>query len=246
MGQPVLRISCLVVTILFANGLNNAYARGPGGPGGGGPGGARSGGGASNHSRERSKPETDKKDSSKFNANGFQPNGGSNTAKKLNSKPSNFKNGEFNPQQLQTRELAGQKKWQPADAKLQQKPQDPFRDRKNGPQPFSADWYTAHPSAWQSTHQHADAWAAASATGVAAWLGWGAQPTYATSNTVVYQQAPAEQTDSTYDADTSDTYTSDTDLRRRLRMALDRRLLGAGEIQRTHLAAVAALLQPPG
>lgn len=37
-------------------------------------------------------------------------------------------------------------------------------------QPFSPQWYAAHPQAWQFTHPHADAVVAATAVGVARWL----------------------------------------------------------------------------
>lgn len=203
MGLSLLRCVCLIAATLLVCASSNSYGRGPGGPGGGGPGGGRTGGGAGARGQDRSKPDADKKDSSKFKTNGLKTNDGPNTAKKLDGKPGNFKNGEFSPQQFQTREHPGQQNWQPGNNKFQQTPQNAFHDLKNGPQPFSADWYAAHPNAWQSTHQHADAWAAASAAGVAAWLGGGAQPTYTTSNTVVYQQATAEESDSTDDADTS-------------------------------------------
>ncbi|QDU76475.1 hypothetical protein Pan97_35250 [Bremerella volcania] len=38
------------------------------------------------------------------------------------------------------------------------------------PEPFTAAWYAAHPQAWQYTHPHADAWAAASFAAVTGWV----------------------------------------------------------------------------
>jgi hypothetical protein len=92
---------------------------------------------------------------------------------------------------------AGQK-WQSRDGQFQQDAQTKFQDFKNGPQPFSAQWYADHPAAWQYTHPHADAWAVASAAGVAAWLGWAnyadnAAGTTYYNNTVVYEQPPADE-----------------------------------------------------
>ena len=40
-----------------------------------------------------------------------------------------------------------------------------------GEQPFTPGWYAAHPTAWQYTHPHADAWAVATIGTVAVWLG---------------------------------------------------------------------------
>jgi hypothetical protein len=42
----------------------------------------------------------------------------------------------------------------------------------NGPanRPFTPNWYANHPKAWQAAHPHADAFVAASATGLAGWL----------------------------------------------------------------------------
>ncbi len=38
------------------------------------------------------------------------------------------------------------------------------------PDPFTAAWYADHPNAWQYTHPHADAWAAASFAAVSGWV----------------------------------------------------------------------------
>jgi hypothetical protein len=51
--------------------------------------------------------------------------------------------------------------------------------------PFSSAWYADHPAAWQYTHPHADAWAAASLAAAAAWLGGGAYPVYAEEDSTV-------------------------------------------------------------
>jgi hypothetical protein len=59
-------------------------------------------------------------------------------------------------------------------------------------EPFSPAWYADHPQAWQYTHPHADAWAAATAAGVAAWFGWSTAPygyTTGTTSTVVEGEA---------------------------------------------------------
>jgi hypothetical protein len=40
-----------------------------------------------------------------------------------------------------------------------------------GEKPFTPGWYAAHPTAWQYSHPHADAWAVASIGTVAVWLG---------------------------------------------------------------------------
>jgi hypothetical protein len=68
---------------------------------------------------------------------------------------------------------------------------------QNGPQPFTPQWYAQHSQAWQNTHPHADAWAAASVTAAAAWLGTAYYPptgSGGSSTTVIYEEAPAEPT----------------------------------------------------
>lgn len=40
----------------------------------------------------------------------------------------------------------------------------------NKPEPFTASWYSQHPNAWQYTHPHADAWAAASFGALTGWV----------------------------------------------------------------------------
>jgi hypothetical protein len=53
-------------------------------------------------------------------------------------------------------------------------------------QPFTPAWYANHPAAWQYTHPHADAWAVASFSAAATWLGVTAATTggYVTDDTV--------------------------------------------------------------
>lgn len=63
-------------------------------------------------------------------------------------------------------------------------------------EPFTADWYADHPHAWQHTHPHADAWAAASWGAVTGWVaGVATTPVvYGYGETYVYVEgtAPAE------------------------------------------------------
>ena len=113
--------------------------------------------------------------------------------------------------QLLNHNGATQQKWQSRDGQFKQNPERALSKFKTGQQPFTADWYAAHPAAWQNTHPHADAWAVASAAGVAAWLGWGAQPAYNTSNTVVYQEIPAEESDSSEDVYANQSDSAETD-----------------------------------
>jgi len=72
--------------------------------------------------------------------------------------------------------------------------------------PFSAAWYAQHPRAFQLTHPHADALAAATAVGLARWLGVAAVPVpgqtvvsseYAVPSTTVVVEEPVSTTDST-------------------------------------------------
>lgn len=112
-------------------------------------------------------------------------------------------------------EPVGQK-WQSRDGQFPQTAKNGFQDFKNGPQPFTAPWYAEHPNAWQATHPHADAWAAASAAGVAAWLGWadyadtGSGVTYY-DNSVVYEQPPADESEDYANESTTETDTTDAD-----------------------------------
>jgi hypothetical protein len=138
-----------------------------------------------------------KNDGPNFSANGnLNANGGLNAAaNKFQGAQGKFSlyNGKPQP------------KWKTRNGEFPQNAQNAVSHFQNGPQPFTAEWYADHPAAWQSTHPHADAWAAATATGVAAWLGWAAYPandgdgTYNT--TVVYEQAPAEETEAEPAAD---------------------------------------------
>jgi hypothetical protein len=225
MGQPLLRSVCLTVAILLVGGSSDCFGRGPGGPGGA-PGGARSSGNKGSRDRNHAQPDTKKRKTQKpasaqnHGSNGLKSTGGLNATKKIDAKPGNFKadqfkTDQFNPQQLQTRNFADQQNWQPgqknqlADGQVRRPNQNPARDLQHAGKPFTADWYTAHPNAWQQAHPHADAWAVTSAAGVAAWLGWASQPTYGTSNTVVYQQAPVEETETNYAYDNSTDTTSD-------------------------------------
>ena len=159
-------------------GSDTSYGRGPGGRGG--TAGGRAGGGLSDRGHEFSKRDLKKNDGPNLNTNGG-PNA---LAKKFQGKPGDFKNQNFDPQKFQSR-----------NGEFHENAQNKRSSFKNGAQPFTAEWYADHPAAWQYTHPHADAWAVASAAGVAAWLGWANQPVYGTSSTVVYQEVPAEESD---------------------------------------------------
>jgi hypothetical protein len=180
MRHTLLRTTFLIAVVTLVCGSDSSYGRGPGG--GGGRAGGRAGGGG-NRGLDMSKRDLKNGDRPNFSANGG-----------LNGAAKKFQGAQG---QLLNHDGAAQQKWQSRNGKFQQSAQSAFGDFKNGPQPFTADWYADHPAAWQATHPHADAWAVASATGVAAWLGWAAYPeTYGTSNTtVVYQETPADETE---------------------------------------------------
>ena len=59
-----------------------------------------------------------------------------------------------------------------------------------GNEPFSAGWYADHPNAWQYTHPHADAWAAASLAATTAWIGAAAYDDGGDYSTTVVNEAP--------------------------------------------------------
>lgn len=106
-----------------------------------------------------------------------------------------------------------QQKWQSRNGDVQQNAQSKWNNVQNGHQPFTAKWYADHPGAWQYTHPHADAWAAASAAGVASWLGWAAVNdnyndgyAYGTTyyNTYVDEESPSDDADGVTETDESD------------------------------------------
>lgn len=66
-----------------------------------------------------------------------------------------------------------------------------------GNEPFSAGWYADHPNAWQYTHPHADAWAAASLAATTAWIGAAAYDDDGDYSTTVVNEAPTYEDDST-------------------------------------------------
>ncbi|MBA4104342.1 MAG: hypothetical protein C0485_01190 [Pirellula sp.] len=66
-----------------------------------------------------------------------------------------------------------------------------------GDEPFSAGWYADHPNAWQYTHPHADAWAAASLAATTAWIGAAAYDDGGDYSTTVVNEAPTYVNDST-------------------------------------------------
>jgi hypothetical protein len=236
MVQRLLLASCFTAALLLTCGAHDASARGPKGPGGpsGGHNGARPSGGMQGQNRslgqsdakKKKKPSGGAQKNSKFDPNQFKPHNGSKNSnnrsgKQGSSKLGGLDSGKFNPQQFQASARAENEKWQPGQDALrveeqgrrqnqsQNHDQNPARDLQHAGKPFTADWYAAHPNAWQQANPHADAWAVTSAAGVAAWLGWASQPTYGTSNTVVYQQAPVEETETNYAYDNSTDTTSD-------------------------------------
>jgi hypothetical protein len=191
----------LVAVVMLVFGSSTSYGRGPGGRGGNA--GGRAGAGRSDRGPEFAKRDLKKGDGPNLGAIGGPGaaaqnlNGAAQNLQGVQGKLKNATSGADKFQGLQ--QQAGQK-WQSRDGQAQQSAQNALGDFKNGPQPFTAQWYADHPTAWQATHPHADAWAVASAAGVAAWLGWATYPAnegYATYNsTVVYEQAPADETDS--------------------------------------------------
>jgi len=75
--------------------------------------------------------------------------------------------------------------------------------------PFTPQWYAQHPEAWKATHPHADAWVAATATGLATWLAIPAVTTTGTTGgeetvaggVVVAGEAPAESSNASSSSD---------------------------------------------
>lgn len=205
----------LMVAVVLTVGI--AEARGPGGRSGKG-GGARSAskpsvGNAGMKKKKKSGPAQTGQGGA--NLNGF--------ANKLGGPSANLNNGALNKLQgagagagtfqglqdklggkLQSRDgdfpASAQNSLASRSGEHQQNAQNAVQDFQAGAQPFTAEWYAAHPNAWQQTHPHADAWAAAATTaGVATWLGWAAYEStdddaesgdaYYSTN---YYEAPAE------------------------------------------------------
>jgi len=201
MHHVLLRAALLVAVATFAFGSNPAYGRGPGGRGGSA--GGRTGAGRGDRGPGFTKPGLKKKgDGPQLGANGApgiaaQNFGGA--AQNLQGIQGQLKNAAGGAERFQSLQQQAGQKWQSRDGQAQQNAQNALNDFKNGPQPFSAAWYADHPTAWQVTHPHADAWAAATATGVASWLGWAAYPAdngYDTyyNTTVVYEPAAIDET----------------------------------------------------
>jgi hypothetical protein len=92
---------------------------------------------------------------------------------------------------------ARQQQWSERANELQQNAQG-WVDRFNGSnEPFSAGWYADHPNAWQYTHPHADAWAAASLAATTAWIGAAAYDDGGDYSTTVVNEAPTYEDDAT-------------------------------------------------
>ncbi len=199
MRQALLRCTILVAVVMLVCASNTSYGRGPGGRGG--QAGGRAGGGQGGRGLELSKRDVKKNDGPNLNANGG-----------LNAAVSNFQGAQG---KLSIGDGKAATKWQTRSGEMPNTAQNAVNNFQNGPRPFTAEWYANHPAAWQSTHPHADAWAAATATGVAAWLGWAAYPASDVdgiyNTTVVYEQAPAEETEAVPAADDDQAATSQED-----------------------------------
>jgi hypothetical protein len=199
MRHVMLRAALFAAIVALVFGSNLSFGRGPGGHGGN-PGG-RAGAGRGDRGPDFPKPDLKKKgDGPNFGANGGLGAAAQNfsgTAQNLQGAQGKLRNAAGDAGQFQSLQQQAGQKWQSRDGQFQQNAQNALSDFKNGPQPFTAAWYADHPTAWQATHPHADAWAVASVAGVTAWLGWAAYPAdtgYTTyNNTVVYEQAPAYQ-----------------------------------------------------
>jgi hypothetical protein len=105
--------------------------------------------------------------------------------------PQQFRGGQQNlqfknNQPLQNLQLNNQGNWQNQNRRRRNSVQS-WALEFGGSTPFSIQWYEDHPQAWHHHHHHDDdAWKVATAAGVLAWLGWGAQP-YVPGPTVVYE-----------------------------------------------------------
>jgi hypothetical protein len=214
MRHAVLRATLIVAIVTLVFGASDSYGRGPAGRGGNG--GGRAGAGRGDRGPEFAKRDLKKSDGPSFGAHGG-PGGAAQklngAAQSLQGAPGKLKSAAGGAQKFQGLQQQAGQKWQSRDGKFQdgqhqQNAQNALSDFKNGPQPFTAQWYADHPNAWQATHPHADAWAVASAASVAAWLGWAAYPAnegYTTyNNTVVYEQTPADETASETAGDAED------------------------------------------
>lgn len=234
MRRSVLRAIAFVAVVALIVDSDSAYGRGPGGRSGG----ARAGGGPGG--RQLAKPSAKKKKGNGGpqdlgGALGKLPGGpgdlqgaaagggqlqslGQQVGQKLQSRDGQFQQNATQRLQLQSGHLPqnAQQAWQSQSGEVQNNVQGAVNDFQSGPQPFTAAWYADHPTAWQSTHPHADAWAAATATGVGAWLGWaaydanddGSGVTYYTSN--VYEEPADDGDDDVSDDEDSTSQSADT------------------------------------
>ncbi len=210
MHHVLLRATLLVAVVSLVFGSNISYGRGPGGRGGNA--GGRAGAGRGDRGPELSNLDLKKKGDGANLGPNLGANGGltaaaqnfNGAAQNLQGAQGKLKNAAGGAGQFQGVQQQPGQKWQSRDGQAQQNAQSALNDFKNGPQPFTAAWYADHPNAWQATHPHADAWAAATATSVAAWLGWAAYDANNANDgngayyntTVVYEQAPAEASES--------------------------------------------------
>lgn len=179
------KLFVVALSAAFLFGAAIAFAR-PGGKGGAGP-AARGGAGArpQTGAPPRSGGVTDGVRSgsggAKSNLKGTLENGALESVRRSGEGSLRDQLG-ISPDQLH--DLSGQ---------LQNRAQDWKAAAASGPQPFSPAWYAEHPQAWQYSHPHADAWAVATAAGVATWFGWATAPYGATSGTSAEGEADQTQ-----------------------------------------------------
>jgi hypothetical protein len=235
MRLALIRFASFVLMVAILLTVGTAEARSPGGRSGKG-GGARSAskpnvGNAGMKKKKKIAPA--KAGQGGANLNGF--------ADKLGGPSSNFNNGALNKLQgagagagnfqglqdklggkLPSREgefpASAQNSLASRTGEHQQNAQSAVQNFQQGAQPFTAEWYAQHPNAWQQTHPHADAWAAAATTaGVATWLGWAAYESTEDDsesgdtyyNTNYYETPTEDDTDETVEDTSTDEEASD-------------------------------------
>src|SRR3972149_3577052 len=118
--------------------------------------------------------------------------------------PFNQQGGNFQQQQLQHwQQQVGQGNWHQGNAQFGNWQSRKWEGTRHiskwtqqfaeGPQPFTKNWYQAHPKAWHHHQHHGhwenDVWVVATTAGISAWLGWG---NYPQGTTVVYGYYPSD------------------------------------------------------
>jgi hypothetical protein len=228
MFQAMLRTALLVLVATLIAAPLDAFARGPVGGGGAGRGGARSGGTRSGGNNALATKGRKKKSGPQGAIGGQNLSGAMQKFPGAQGGLQNLKNGPLGAdkfqslanqpgQKLQARDgqfsQNTQQQWQARGGGAQQNAQTARNNLQNGEQPFTAGWYADHPNAWQVAHPHADAAAAATATGVARWLGWAAVNdnyndgyAYGTTyyNTYVNEESASDDADGVTETNESD------------------------------------------